>query len=262
MIRKHLDATHRASRQKSLRIRILRQLRPWHRRLGIVSVLFVLLLTLTGVAINHSQDFNLAQKQVHQGWLLDYYGIQVPNHVAQFGTGAAPLLITDKRLWRGKTLLLEAQTRLISAARFGELILAIDANQLYLFDNQGRLLETQNASTGLPQELQALAVIGEQQVWLRTPKGYYQSDDQLIDWVQAMPLAPIAWATPLTAASPELIQNARGANLNWERVLLDLHSGRLLGATSVWIWDLFALALLLVSLSGFWIWYKQKPAKH
>jgi len=43
--------------------------------------------------------------------------------------------------------------------------------------------------------------------------------------------------------------------------MLDLHRGRLFGSLTVWLFDLFALALLLVPLSVFWILYKQKTPR-
>ncbi|MEI8615014.1 PepSY-associated TM helix domain-containing protein [Shewanella sp. PP-He15 brown] len=202
------------------------------------------------------------------GLLRDY----APHHIAQFGSQVQPLFVTDNRLWLGHEPILEAQSQLISAAFLSNLLIAIDNDQLYLFDSQGHLQDTQNSSTGLPKGLEALAIESftldatrletVNRVWLKTTSGYYQTDENLIDWIPAQPLAPLHWVTPKGSVDADLIQYARSANLNWERVMLDLHSGRLFGAYAVWIWDIFGLALLLVSLSGLWLWVKQtKPRR-
>jgi len=242
----------------------MRILRPWHRRLGLASTLFILLLVLTGVAINHSDDFGLAQTPVTQAWILDYYGIPAPAHVAQFAgldhANLPALYITDNLLWQGQRAIFEGSQTLISASYAANMLVAIDAQQLYLFDAAGHLQETQNSSTGLPSDLLALALRGDR-VWLKTETGVYQADEQLIEWQVVMPNKAITWLIPNPRVDAEFIQHARSANLDWQRVMLDLHSGRLFGALTVWLWDLFALALLLVSLSGFWIWYKQKPPR-
>lgn len=249
-------------RHKSLRIKLLRILRPWHRRLGVTSALFIFILAITGVAINHSQDLNLADIPVTQGWLLDYYGIENPGHVAQFGTRDRSLLITDNLLWLENQQIFEAPGTLISATTVGRFVVAIDSRQLYLFDRDGQLQETQNSSTGLPGDLQAMAVSAEGLLWLKTNSGYYKADEQLLDWTLVSPAAPLMWLEPQTPIDPDVMQMARSAHLNWQRVIVDLHSGRLFGAFTLWIWDLFAIALLLVSFSGMWIWLKQTPSKH
>ena len=262
---------HKSQSIQTISYKLARALRPWHRRLGILSCLFILLLVVTGVAINHSQALQLNQSPVQQAWLLDYYGIATPHHIAQFGSKTQPLFITDNRLWLGREPILEAQSQLISAVFLPNLLIAIDNNQLYLFDSQGHLQETQNSSTGLPKGLEALAVESlpldaahtetVNRVWLKTTSGYYRADESLIDWIPEQPLTPLRWIISADPVDADMIQYARSANLNGERVMLDLHSGRLFGAYAVWLWDIFGLALLLVSLSGLWLWIKQTKSK-
>lgn len=249
-------------RHQSLRIKLLRMLRPWHRRLGVTSALFIFVVAITGIAINHSHDFNLAKTPVTQGWLLDYYGIAAPAHVAQFGSEERPLLIIDNLLWLEDRQILEAPSKLISTAFVGKFIVAIEPDQLYLFDRDGQLLETQNASTGLAGDLQSMAVGGDGLIWLKTGSGYYGGDEQLIDWTPVDTVPPMDWIEAKNEVNPQIILMARSAHLNWQTVIVDIHSGRLFGALAFWIWDLFAAALLLVSLSGLWIWLKQTPSKH
>jgi uncharacterized iron-regulated membrane protein len=43
-----------------------------------------------------------------------------------------------------------------------------------------------------------------------------------------------------------------------ERVILDLHSGRFFGKLGPWLFDIAALLLILLSLSGAWIWLKRR----
>jgi hypothetical protein len=211
-------------RRQGIKNQILRALRPWHRRLGLLSALFMLLLALTGVAINHSQDFNLDIAQVKQGWLLDYYGITAPKTVTVFHT---------------------------------------EPKLLYLFSAEGDVYETQGISTGLPANLLALGKTAEG-IWLNTRQGPLMSDAQLLDWQAIAAPESLIWLAPTAIGQlnqetlNQVSLNARSGHLTWERVMLDLHSGRLFGALTIWLWDLFALALLLVASSGVWIWMKQR----
>jgi hypothetical protein len=132
-----------------------------------------------------------------------------------------------------------------------------------LFSATGELYETQGPSTGLPQGILALANT-DAGVWINTTKGVFLSDTDLLEWSPQAANADIAWLAPM--AKNELVPsqwqaielNARSGHLTWERVMLDLHSGRLFGELTIWLWDLFALALLLVVSSGLWIWAKQR----
>ena len=257
----------RQPKNKLLSFKILRILRPWHRRLGLFSVLFVVLLAITGVLINHSDDFNLDKTTVKQAWLLDYYGIQAPEYSVSFvppnleSSVSLPILhATDNLLWQNDSLILEATNKVLSAVNFQSMIVAIDDRQLYLLNLQGQLQETQNTSTGLPTSLVALGVSANK-LFLKTHQGVYQSDENLIEW-HLTDDSNVQWIATNSTVSKDVILASRSANLHWERVILDLHSGRLFGSLTVWIWDLFAFALLLVSFSGCWIWLKQKPSKN
>jgi hypothetical protein len=257
-------------RRQDWKNQVLRALRPWHRRLGLCSALFIMLLVVTGVAINHSQDFKLDTAQVKQGWLLDYYGISAPNSLSVFSVSPQVLAATDTQLWLNEKRILESQRPLIGAVQLGTSLIAIDSQQAYLFSLSGELYETQGLSTGLPQGIEAMAY-DESGVWLKTAQGLFLSDEDLVEWQPASTVqsahSELTWLTPIakTELAKEQWQaielNARSGHLTWERVMLDLHSGRLFGSLTVWLWDLFALALLLVVGTGCWIWWRQSPSR-
>jgi len=50
----------------------------------------------------------------------------------------------------------------------------------------------------------------------------------------------------------------RGEVLPVERVLLDLHSGRFFGKIGPWLFDIAAALLILLSLTGSWIWLRRR----
>ena len=53
----------------------MRSFYRWHRRLGITAALFVILLTITGVLLNHNASLNLQKAYIKNEWLLDWYNI-------------------------------------------------------------------------------------------------------------------------------------------------------------------------------------------
>ncbi|MBE9533334.1 MAG: peptidase, partial [Proteobacteria bacterium] len=52
-----------------------RRMRSLHRGMGAVVALFVLMLAITGVLLNHTSDLELDDSYLTWGWLLDHYGI-------------------------------------------------------------------------------------------------------------------------------------------------------------------------------------------
>jgi uncharacterized iron-regulated membrane protein len=54
-----------------------------------------------------------------------------------------------------------------------------------------------------------------------------------------------------------LLKQHKGKGLPWERVVLDLHSGRIVGLAGVYFMDLIALLLIFLSVSGITLWAKR-----
>jgi uncharacterized iron-regulated membrane protein len=63
-----------------------------------------------------------------------------------------------------------------------------------------------------------------------------------------------------------LLESFRGRGLTLERLILDLHSGRIFGAYGIYVMDAAAIVLLWLSGSGLWVWWRrqlqQKRKRH
>ena len=237
--------------------------RKWHRRLGVSSVVFLILITLTGVLINHAGQLGLDKRNVTLSSLLDFYGIHRVDNIRIFALQPQPLSIIGNQLWWGEQLLLDNPSRLLSATYAEDYIVAIDSQQLFLFDLKGQLLEKQNALSGLPSPVTTLGYSKTNGIVLRSgDNNWFQSDSQFTEWFasNADDIHPItALAQEQQGALVEKLQGlSRSQHLSWERVLLDLHSGRLLGQWAVWFWDFIAFVILLLSISGIWLWYAKQ----
>ena len=218
---------------------------------------------MTGVLINHAHHMGLDKRGVKIDWLLDFYGISLPSKINHFTHLPSPLVGIDNQLWLEDRLILESSLPVLWALWYQKQIIAIDARQLYIFDHLGQLLETQGSSSGLTPPLSNLSISIDNRVLLHTKEGPLRSDQQLLDWQSTDETAPdnpsryvsIAHALDI---NPKLLTLSRSEHLSWERVILDMHSGRLFGAWAIWLWDLFALALMLLTLSGIWMWQNKK----
>lgn len=229
----------------------------WHRRVGIVSAVFVVLLATTGVALNHSDRLRLAQLEIHWPALLTWYGIE-PAAITSFAVGDRWLSEGGGTLFLQDRPILDCPPPLRGAVAWRDQLLALCDDRLMWMTEQGDLMETLTAVHGLPEQPQGLAVVDGHPV----VGGVQGAAWDLVDWTSR------TLEQPLTRVRPEPAPTAIQARLqaHWqgmtgvtlERVLLDLHSGRLLGRWGPWLMDAAALLLLILALSGLWLWRRRR----
>lgn len=227
-----------------------------HRWIGATVALFVLFIATTGLVLNHAADWQLDRQPVRIGWLLDAYGIDIPLpergfHVGDHWLSAA----ADTTYWDDRPT--GTTGALIGVARFQGLTLAVGQGASLLLDDEGRLLE-RNTMSGWPTPITGLAASAAGFV-ATTPDGDYQADADLLTWrpytASGSESRLVAESLP-PALAAQVRADARARSIHWERVLLDLHSGRLPGRVGLLIADLVALALIGLALSGLGLWLR------
>lgn len=211
----------------------------WHRRLGIVSALFVLLLAVTGILLNHSHEFGLDGAPLESPWLRQHYGVAAP-------AGLTHALPAGELSVRGGWLRLGERNlgscpQLVGVVEQAGQVLAVCSDRLILLTPAGELIDQADAVRGIPEGLSA---IGRQrdQVLLRQGESSFAVDLNDLSVRPARPEPGVAWTGAAAAADT--------ADLDWEQVLLDLHSGRLFGRWGVLLMDAMAILFVILALSG------------
>lgn len=236
----------------------LRSLYQWHRYLGLLVVLIIPVLAISGMMLNHTDDLHLDKRKLHQYWLLDWYGI-APTQGRFFSVGEQWLSQWGEQLYLNGDVLPQRVGRLLGAVRLPEMIVAATYDELLLFTVQGELLEAMSSLDGVPANIQALALGENGQVILRTGEGPMEGDPESGNWYPASN-EPV-WiqeTTPPEDLLQRLIALNPGPGLSAERLLLDLHSGRLFGRWGPYLIDLGAVVLLFNATSGFLIWWRRR----
>ena len=246
-----------------LRYNVLRPwLWRWHRRAGLAAAAILLLVTATGISLNHTSELSLARKYVDQNWLLSFYGIPEPE-LKSFQLGDTTITGDSKgQLYWGPEPLASCRGVLVGAAQYDAGFVAACERELLFLDEQGALVEKIGATYGLPTPVEQLGACGKQ-LCVRTPKRLFALDFNALSFKPLVGVRPV-WSKPgiLTDSSRQTIyQHSRGQGLSWERVILDLHSGRLFGTAGVWVVDAAAVLLLFLALSGFVLWYQHMRVK-
>lgn len=215
----------------------------WHRRIGIVSALFVLLLAITGILLNHTHELGLDRKPLENAALRSLYGA-VPDAAPQglvHGLAAGELYAAGGRLRVGDRDLGDCPQLVGVVERAGQ-VLAVCSNRLWLLTPNGEVIDQADSVRGVPEGLSAVAE-AQGQVLLKQGGQSFAVDLGDLSLKPTLAGAGVDWSGALAPA-------AAPADLDWEQLLLDLHSGRLLGAWGVWLMDAMALLFIVLAVSG------------
>ncbi|MDG1733981.1 MAG: PepSY domain-containing protein [Thalassotalea sp.] len=252
---------------RSVHVRLIKHLRETHRQLGMLLAFFMIFLALTGIMINHGNSLSLDRSKVEVNWILDHYNIEAPDKVLKFSLAKnkSALFVVGKQVWLANTLLFTADNDINSAAIWQQFIIISGDDNLRLYNHAGQLVDVMDKASGLPTNIQGLAVNGNN-IYLQTAQGIFLSNDELYSWqLQSKDKALDNWSKASTISAAEIKhyqQLYRQQILSWERVVLDIHSGRFFASLGVLFMDLVALFIIILSLSGIYMWIRQARARH
>ncbi len=237
----------------------LQKLMVWHRRLGIATAIIVLLLSITGVFLNHGNRLGFDRTYVSWGWLLSWYGVEPARAPISFEANGHWISGTGTRLYFDTEPLATVSTEIIGSSAIADgLIAAAFRNSLFLLSPDGEVIERLTPES-LPGQLRRIGVLDDERLAVATDQGMYLADQDLIEW-QPTTREP-SWSLPAKAPAKireQLMLAERGAGLTVERVMLDLHSGRLFGAWGPWVFDLAAIIFIVMAITGIIYWWQRR----
>ena len=242
--------------------KLLRSLYLWHRYLGLGAALFVILLAITGLALNHTEALEMDATHVQSDLLLDWYGIHAPDEFASYSAGNIVFSEVNQHIYRDTERLVELRVPLIGAVSIRDTIILASLEQLTVLSAEGEVIEHLGSAAGVPAGMTAIGTSSEGTIVIKAAHGYYLTDDSFLEWNET-DTAEATWSgqipTPpgLEAA---LRQAYRGTGLTLERIILDLHSGRILGNAGVLLVDAAAILFLLLACSGVWLWSRRRAS--
>ena len=242
-----------------------RLLLNWHHRVGLTAALFVVLLVVTGITLNHTDTLQLSSKKVSWQWLNKWYGTSLADEGMVFSRWHKQKVAhANNRLWflsEDNALVSEVSCQLPFTGIVEQQSLFIAAcNQQLLVISHYEVQEYIGASWGVPQPIDALGVDQQEQLWLKSQGQLWQIDLKNMQW-QLTSASPdnLEWSVinPLDKQMQQALRYQL-STLTWEKVFLDVHSGRILGDWGVWLIDMMALLFLTLASSGFWIWFSRR----
>jgi hypothetical protein len=239
------------------------KLRRLHRWLGAGALAFLLWLSVSGVVLNHSTGLGLAERRVTAPWLLDWYGIDMPPIAASYAAGSARLTLVGEQLYIDSEPAFSGVTGLRGAVAAGGYIIAATPDDLLVFSGSFELLDRVRLESLLPAAVDALGRREDSgDVVLKTAAGTLSVDVASFDVnSRSVKDESVQWSKPL-APSPAL-QSAiaasyRGEGISLERLLYDLHSGRVLERAGILLMDAAGVLIIALSVSGLILWLKPR----
>ena len=238
------------------RSRLVGVLWRWHRRVGLLAAVFALVLASTGIVLNHSPELGLDRRFVDWPWLSRTYG-DSSGEMPAVQLGARWLSrAANGRVYLDTLEVAPCNGRQVGAAQAGELLYVACAEELLVITADGQLLESLSAGSGLPMPLTGIGLI-DGGVVLQADGTWWLADMDRMDFGGRAPGG--AQISQLAAGRlPAAIRDGIPAPeqwLSWERLLLDVHSGRVFGHLGVLWMDVVGLLLATLALSGIAMWW-------
>lgn len=235
----------------------LKSIYQWHRYVGVTIALFVLILSSTGIILNHTSEFKLSNIYVKNETLLNHYGIHAPDSVKSYVINNIWVSQWQNRLYLNKIDLGETNSQLVGVIYYQEMIIIGLNDSLLLYTPEGELIEKLSDTEGIPAAISAIGITDNHLLAVNSTNGIYTADIDLSIWLKD-PQAITIWNDSKKLPQrlyEDLLNKYRGKGLSIERVLLDIHSGRLLSTGGIYFMDVVALLLMFLACSGLWIWF-------
>jgi hypothetical protein len=235
------------------------KLHKWHRRIGLLATTFIIFLVITGIALQHSDDFNLNNQYLTNSWLLKYYGIK-PNPITTYQLGNKTISHAGETVYlSGRPIAHEVSAihgAIKPAADAHSEIIIATSSSLIVIDDKGNLIDEITTQDGLQESPIGIALSKNNTAVVRGINTYWESLGDLTRWQKLQGPHPhwVAPAITLPALKQVIESDDMSRQINLERFLLDAHSGRFFGKYGIYIIDVAAILLLILSVTGIWLW--------
>jgi hypothetical protein len=226
--------------------------------MGAAIAVVVILMALTGSLLNHTSDLELDQRYLKWDWLLSHYGINQLEPDAVFHLNTKVISQFDQQVFLDATPIFQDPETIVGGVDLDDTFVLATENALLIFTDEGEFVEKMTQSIGIPPMIQNIGLYhGE--VVLQTREGMWLGDVMLEQW-EKLSLQGVGWSLPQSLPDyvrEQLDSYFHGKGISYERVILDIHNGDILGKYGVWLLDGMSFLLIVLSLSGLWMWSRR-----
>lgn len=241
-------------------------LKKWHSRLGLTAAIFVLALALTGFLLNHVADWRLDDRLISSPFVLEWYGISQPHQMRSFAVAEQFISKVGEEVFLNTREVAHCSGELRGAVALlsGKMLVIACENELFLLDQNHEMIERLGISQGLPSPLRRIGIHNTELVLAIGSDSHPDVMGADVDNLLWTPLSgdagAVLWSVsvPTPPALADLLgKHFVGEGISVERLLLDIHSGRIVGGWGVYLVDLMAILFVVLAVTGCLLWYRQ-----
>jgi hypothetical protein len=238
---------------KKTRKSLWRLLFKFHRYTGLGMALIIVMLAVTGIILNHTDDLKLDSHYVKSKAILDWYGIASSKPKIAFASRTHWVIQSGEQIYLGSQPIIKKPEPLVGLVSSDTFLLLGFTTGLILLSNEGEIIER------IEKPISRIAIDSLDTVIIESKDRVLSSDDALLSWLETEKIPE--WSIPSNppATLLERINKlSRNNILPYERVLLDIHSGRFFGPYGVLMVDIAGILFILLAVSGCWIWLRHR----
>jgi hypothetical protein len=261
------SATPKSSKRKErfAKIRSIKIRRPknrrylkfsyrWHRRIGLLISLPILIVAITGIVLNHAKSLAIDTVYIRNSYILSLYGMTPSMPIVSLKSDGLNFATLEGVLYIDGVMASDSVGTLRGAAKLDDTLLVATDKFLFLFTASDRILIEKMDQASLPSgEILRLGVKNSR-VLLDTKHGQFSSSADLAEFREDIRsvLPDLEQSSLPTEFESKILEDWRGRGVSLWRLILDLHSGNLFGASGTFVADLLAASLLLLVASGYY----------
>ena len=230
-----------------------------HKFTGIAVCVFLIHLSITGIFLNHTEDLGLDEKYTDSPMILALYNISMPNKEESFLVDNHFISRFGNQVFLDNQPVFKSEVPITGAIIFNQMFVIAIENELVLLTEEGELIEKLTTANGVPMNIQKLGAYNSL-LFLKTSNQVWESNDEGQEW-RVSDSSFNEWSNEVVMPDEKTQQVESyflGKGVSLEQFFLDLHNGNIIKGFGKWILDIIAIFLLLISISGVWIWLRKK----
>jgi hypothetical protein len=226
----------------------------WHKRVGLLLALPLIPIVVSGFFLNHTASLNLAKVSITSPSLLQAYGISLPELQSITLEGTRLVGDANNNIYMSNQFLTQCRGKITGAMTWQTYYVIACENELLLISRIGEIQERINSTYGLPVPIHRIGNCDDS-ICIESHGVTYVADLEQLNWPATNDA--VEWNTPKSyVVEPDQLKNI-DSGLTLERVLQDVHSGRIWGGVGIFLVDLIGIFLLFLALSGAWLWFNK-----
>jgi len=228
----------------------LRLSRKWHRVLGMAAALPLLLLSISGLLLNHADSLGLHERMVSFRWVVHCYGQMPVGEPVMVEVGERKIVEWDRRIFMD-TRELALSGRLVGAVGFKDQLAIALEEVIGIYDGHDELVLTLDELSLPKVPITGIDVI-DQRLLVQSGSTWYLLSEDFFSAQESNQRGQAQQPKKLSQKALKQLEDGivRGFSIPLSRLIVDVHSGRLFGWPGWVITDLAALSLIFLIILG------------